>query len=384
MPRVWSVLATSGTALGQVSGPTALAVDAAGDLYVADQRPARSVTGRVQKRDAQGSWSTIATTGTAPGDVLGAAGLAVDPAGNLYVTDQGYYGQIQERDVQGNWSLIAGGRTAPGPVVSPAAVAADAAGDLYVADQLPSGTGVGRVQKRDAQGSWSLIATAGEAVGQVRSPTALAVNPAGDLYVGEFLHPCWDCGSSGRIQKRDVQGNWSVIATEGGDLGQVGNLTALAADSAGNLYVADHDNAGNGRIEERDAQGSWSAIATYGTALGQVVNPGALAVDTAGNLYVADSDIGRIQNRDLQGNWSVVAAQGATALAADAMGNLYLAGDNLQRRDAQGLLSVIAPAGAAVGQVSPPTGLAVDSAGHLDVADTGNNRVQEYTPLPGP
>ena len=71
-----------------------------------------------------------------------------------------------------------------------------------------------------------------------------------------------------------------------------------------------------------------------------------------------------------------------TALAADAMGNLYLAGDNLQWRDGQGLLSVIAPAGTTVGQVSSPTGLAVDSAGTLYVADSGNDRVQKYTPGP--
>jgi hypothetical protein len=43
-----------------------------------------------------------------------------------------------------------------------------------------------------------------------------------------------------------------------------------------------------GSLQKRDAQGNWSVIATAGTALGQVLAPTALAVDGADNLYVAD------------------------------------------------------------------------------------------------
>src|SRR5207248_56274 len=73
-----------------------------------------------------------------------------------------------------------------------------------------------------------------------------------------------------RIQKRDGQGNWSVIATEGSDPGQVSSPSALAADAAGNLYVADYGNSdGSGRIQKREAQGHWSLIAVAGFDLGQ-------------------------------------------------------------------------------------------------------------------
>src|SRR5439155_18714690 len=115
---------------------------------------------------------------------------------------------------------------------------------------------------------------------------------AGNLYV-----------SDGRIQKRDAQGNWSVIATQ--------YVSALAVDPAGSLYVAGND------IQKRDAQGNWSVIATQGTGPGQLVSPtefpvptaglgqvdfangAALAVDTAANVYVTDwSNGGRIQKRD--------------------------------------------------------------------------------------
>jgi DNA-binding beta-propeller fold protein YncE len=59
-------------------------VDAAGNLYVADD-----ANGRVQKRDARGDWSVVATYGSAPGQVRYPSGLAVDGAGNLYVADIG-------------------------------------------------------------------------------------------------------------------------------------------------------------------------------------------------------------------------------------------------------------------------------------------------------
>jgi DNA-binding beta-propeller fold protein YncE len=77
-------------------------------------------------------------------------------------------------------------------------------------------------------------------------------------------------------------------------------------------------------------------------------------VDAGGNLYVADRVVyggGRIRKWDAQENWSVIATY---------------------------------TEGSALGQLLDPTGLAVDGAGNLYVADSGNNRVLEYTVLPGP
>src|SRR5437667_12051313 len=87
--------------------------------------------------------------------------------------------------------------------------------------------------------------------------------------------------------------NWSVIATGGEAPGQVNAPVGLAVDTTGNLYVADLAN--YGRIQERDLQGNWSVLATYGYAPGQVSFPSGVAVDTAGNLYVADSGNNRVQ-----------------------------------------------------------------------------------------
>src|SRR5947199_83853 len=79
-------------------------------------------------------------------------------------------------------------------------------------------------------------------------------------------------------------GNWSVIATYGDDLGHVDGRTAVAADAAGNLYIAEERNR---RIQKRDGQGNWSLIVAYGKDLSEIDLPSALAVDATGNLYVS-------------------------------------------------------------------------------------------------
>ena len=79
-------------------------------------------------------------------------------------------------------------------------------GDLYIADGQPrTGAPRGRIEKRDAQGNWSLLAAAGGALGQVDEPTTL-IDAAGNLYVAGAA-PLRTASSEtyqGRIQERDA------------------------------------------------------------------------------------------------------------------------------------------------------------------------------------
>src|SRR5947199_209417 len=106
---------------------------------------------------AQGKWSVLSLP-REPGEVFHPIGQAVDAAGNLYVADYWYdsidqmhVSRIAKRDAQGHWSLMRG------PYDFPVALAADNEGNLYVAE----GSSTARLWKRDAQGDWSVITVSG-------------------------------------------------------------------------------------------------------------------------------------------------------------------------------------------------------------------------------
>jgi tripartite motif-containing protein 71 len=162
---------------------------------------------------------------------------------------------------------------------------------------------LGCPQTGSAAGTWSVISLP-QQLGEIVQPLALAVDASGSLYIA-------DPSKGSRILKRDAQGNWFVIATAGHAPGQVTDPRALAVDAAGNLYVAEiGDNPAYGmRIQKLDTQGHWSVLATMGEEPNEVFISSGLAVDTSGNLYVSDMAFwallwgkDRIQKRDAQGN----------------------------------------------------------------------------------
>jgi hypothetical protein len=110
-----------------------------------------ALLGCPQIGSAAGTWSVISLP-QKPGEVTIPTALAVDAVGNLYVADGSNGSRIQKRVAHGDWSVIAAGGSALGQVNSPTALAVDTAGSLYVVDSTPS-DGWGRIQKRDARGN---------------------------------------------------------------------------------------------------------------------------------------------------------------------------------------------------------------------------------------
>ena len=300
-----------------------------------------------------GAWSG---SGTAPGQYSFPSGIFVDGAGNIYVGDTGN-NRVQEIFSAGNgyvlWSGPATG-TLPGQFNEAWGVALDASGDLWVADwannrveELPVGTG-----------AWTTIGgtATGTGPGQFYNPPYLAFDGAGNLYVSDW--------QNNRIQElpagmaATVSANWVTIGDTSGTSGpgQFSNPSGLAADGAGDLYVAD---TGNNRIQELPAgkaatvAANWVTLGdTSGTSgPGQFNNPYGLGTDPAGDLYVADTYNDRIQELPA-GKSGAVTANWVT----------------------------FGSTGSGPGQFNRPYDVKTDSAGNVYVADTTNNRIEKFSP----
>ena len=427
----------------QLAFPSGVAVDAAGNLYIAD-----TDSNTIRRVDAAGAITTFAGTGEGgsstggfSGDggpavaarISGPTGVAVDGAGNLYIADRANH-RIRRVDASGTITTIAGigefrsdGDNAPAvhaELARPFGVAADGTGNLYIADSNHH-----RVRRVDAAGTITTIAGSGRqgysgddgpAIhAKLSGPTGVAVDSAGNLYIADRLNE--------RIRRVDAAGTITTIAGTG-DTGYSGdNGPAIrarldlpfrvAVDGAGNLYIADRN---NHRIRRVDAAGTITTIAGTGdpgfsgdggpAARAQLDLPYGVAADGAGNLYIADSNHHRVRRVDAAGTITTVAGRGERgysgdggpavrgqlnlpfAVAADGAGNLYVADSGnhrIRQVDATGTITTIAGTGepgfsgdggpAGVAQVSTPAGVAVGSAGNLYVADHRNDRIRVLT-----
>ncbi len=321
--------------------PEAVAVDAAGDVYVADQ-----LSYVVQKFTAAGAFETQwGSYGGGHGQFGPIGGLATDAAGDVYVVDSSH-DRIQKFDPNGAFLASWGGSgTALGRfnfgstqnfVQPPGGGIAVAGNHVYVAD-----TDNHRIERFNLEGGEPLQwGTHGSLPGQFAYPRGLAANATEVLVADDDNH---------RVQKFNPEGAYEAEAgTHGAGAGQFSFPYGIALDAAGNAYVADNINA---RVVKLSPQlGFLGAWGEYGTRTGQLAFPRALASDPAGDTYVADTANDRVQVFDANGAY-------LRTLGASARGP---------------------------GQMTGPRGLAVDPTGRLLVSDTVGNRVEVFAPGAGP
>jgi sugar lactone lactonase YvrE len=233
-----------------------------GALYIAD-----TGNNRIRKVTPDGVITTVAGTGTAgfTGDgglataaqLSGPVGIAVDGAGNLYIADYSN-GRIRKVNVSGMIATVAGSGA------SPVSVALDRGGNLYIGDGLgihrvsTAGivTKVAGVVFSGGRGSYCQYGgDGGPAVSaSVCGPYGLVLDAAGNLYIADR--------ASNRIRMVAVDGTINTVAGTGqgtfaGDGGpaSAANLNSpsgVAMDASGNLYVAD---TGNNRVRKIAANG---------------------------------------------------------------------------------------------------------------------------------
>jgi hypothetical protein len=244
--------ATGGSSFGAVVAPSGVAVDrTTGDIYVCDGFSERT-SGMVQKFDASGVFQLAwGTAGSGNGQFLnGAGGVAVDAAGNVYVTDLGNH-RVEKFTSGGSFITSWGGSgTGNGQFSGPEGIAIDSADNIYIAD-----TGNHRVQKFNTSGTFiTKWGTNGTGDGQFDTPWGVSVDGLSDVYVADT--------NNNRIQKFSPTGTFiSSCGTSGTSNGEFSGPQDVGADSTGNYYVAD---TGNDRVQKFGAGGA-APVANAGT-----------------------------------------------------------------------------------------------------------------------
>jgi tripartite motif-containing protein 71 len=182
----------------------------------------------------------------------------------------------------------------PGQFVDPSSVAVDSAGNIYVGDQL-------RVSKFDDAGKFEL-ATGPLADSAISEPAEVALDFANNVYVADAVY--------NRVVKYDSFGNFKLQwGSPGSGPGQFYFACGVAVDSAGNVYVTDvnnyrvqkFDSAGNFKLAwGSQGSGNGQFLTSRGAAIGNFV-----AVDSTDNVYVTDPGNFRVQKFDSAGNFKL-------------------------------------------------------------------------------
>ena len=312
-----------------LNSPTGVAVDAAGNMYIADHG-----NNRIRRVDAKGIITTVAggaRIGTDGDNVpatqvylYGPTGLALDATGNIYIADSNK-NWIRKVDTNGIITTVAGNGSYGfsgdnGPATNavlgyPSDVAVDTAGNIYIADEYNS-----RIRKVDTSGIITTVAgnglygfsgDNGPAVkAELSFPRGLTVDAGGNIYIAD--------SDNNRIRKIDTSGIITTIAGNGsygfnGDAVPATQTSldtpiGVELDAVGNIYIAD---AVNSRVRKVDARGIITTMAGNGSygfsgddgfaTQAAFAIPYDIAVDAGGNVYISDLRDNRVRKVSLPG-----------------------------------------------------------------------------------
>jgi sugar lactone lactonase YvrE len=360
---------TDGTgSVGLFANPSDVAIDTAGNLYVADtsNNTVRKITVPVPPlypsvANPVGVVTTLAgqagVTGSSDGSGTAArfnhpAGVAVDGTSNVYVADTDN-NEIRKVTTAGVVSTLAGragnagsadGSGSAASFNGPSGIVADATGNLYVADTLNHTirkvTSAGVVTTIAGIASASGFADATGSAARFHGPQGLALDASGNLFVADT--------NNNAIRKIAIA--TGVVTTVTGQSGIAGSLdgassqaqfhfpSGVGVDPSGNLFVADTD---NHTLREITASGTVGTLAGLAGSSGSADGfsaavrfdfPTGIAVDGSGNVYVADTNNDTLRLAYLPGlpvitqqpQGAIATVGGSVTFTAAATGGPYL------------------------------------------------------------
>jgi uncharacterized protein (TIGR03437 family) len=429
--------------------PSHIGGDAGGNLYVVDYG-----NFRVVRIAANGAISTLVGNngnngvsglgGPASQAGLSASnGVAVSPAGDIYISTDDY--AVLKVGAADSIVNLAFGRRHFAPDGAHAAnaaldrftfaLASDSQGNFYLGDgntvrKIDTDHAIYTIagQERTGTEATSIVVNAGDGgpatAASIQNPVnAIAVDAAGNVY---FSAGGGEDPISATVRRIGADG---AISTVAGSAGLSDTIDGLAIDSSGSLYVSD---TGNHQILKVTAGGSISLVAGTGNGStsgdggpatrANIQQPYGLAFDAAGNLYFADRAANRVREITPKGIISTFAGTGRAAetgdggsaadaglngpsgLAIDPAGNVYIAdyfGDALRVVTPDGIIDTIAKGqpedawdwvcsyggdgGPAMNaHYSAIAGVALDGSGNIYVVDNYNERIRILTPTTQP
>lgn len=431
--------------LATLSDPSGIALDSAGSLLIADSgnsviRKVDLATGVITSIAGNGTYGNSGDHGPATSASLSYPyDIATDVEGNLVISDSDNNlirrvnagtGTIATIAGNGNCSYSGdGGAAIEAALASPRGIVFDGSGNLLVADtynnvirKVDRASGI--ITTISGKGDWGYSGDGGIAKhAALNGPVGIALDLTGNFFIAD--------AGNGVIRKVDFStGIISTVAGKPGFLGDGGPAIlaslhpySVVTDNTGSIYIADADNnvvrkvaAITGIIATVAGNGVYGNTGDGGPAiLASLAVPSGIALDSGGNIYIADKENNVIRRVDaVSGVITAVAGNSSfeysgdngpalsagvpspASVALDAAGNLYIVDpqNNVVRKvDTRGVITTVAGTGsygysgdggsAISATLANPNGIAVDGAGNIFIADSGNNVIRMVSAATG-